>query len=248
MHWPHLTLRATLAAVALTVLAAPIAFAGGWAITTLDELPASLKAGETYSIGYTIRQHGLAPFTTTQSGIEIRDPKTGARQRFAGIAEGAPGHYVAQVRFPEPGEWEWLADQTPFQAQALGAISVVPVAASPPVAPAAPLSVAAPAAVSVAAPAEVNAPAAAQVTTAIAAAPVEPLASGQVSAPALTSRAPAADGVAPAAVSLEQAWPAPLRVGLPIATVLATGLFAWRLLTFIRPRSVARGGAPAAAR
>jgi hypothetical protein len=229
MPWPHLTLRATLAAVALTVLTAPAAFAGGWAITTLDELPASLKAGEIYSIGYTIRQHGVMPFTSAQSGIEIRDPKTATRQRFAGIAEGAPGHYVAQVRFPEPGEWEWLADQTPFQPQALGAITVVAGVASPPVPALAQAD--APAALRVE-PAQVNAPDAAPETTGPAVAPIGPVAPEPVNVPAVS----------------EPAWPTPLRVGLPIATVLAMALFAWRLLVFIRPRHASVSGVSASAR
>jgi hypothetical protein len=127
MHWRHLALSTALASVALAVFVTPVAFAGGWAVTTLDELPTVIRAGQTYPIGYTIRRHGQTPFVGAQSAIEIRSPNGGTTERFAGQPEGAPGHYVAQVRFPEPGDWEWIADQAPFQRQPLGSISVMPV-------------------------------------------------------------------------------------------------------------------------
>src|SRR5438128_12344573 len=52
-----------LACAGLAVVSTPSVFAGGWAITTLDSLPNELRAGETYAIGYVIRQHGQTPFT-----------------------------------------------------------------------------------------------------------------------------------------------------------------------------------------
>jgi hypothetical protein len=114
------------------LLAAPAALAGGWAVTTLDELPATLQAGQTHAVGYTIRQHGQTPLVTSHSGIEIRNAATGARERFAGTADGPQGHYVAQMRFPAAGEREWTADQSPFQPQALGTITIVAAAAPQP--------------------------------------------------------------------------------------------------------------------
>jgi len=167
--------------LALLTVLAPTAFAGGWAVTTLDEVPATLHAGETYAIGYTIRQHGQTPLVTSQSAIEIRNSGSGVTHRFVGQAAGPQGHYVAQVHFPDAGEWEWTADQAPFQRQALGAITVAE-----------------------AAPAN----AAASVATA-----------GER-----------------AAVAMEAGWPAPLRIALPLATALATLVFGWRLLVFVRPR------------
>ena len=136
MHRPHLALLGSLAAFALLLLSAPAAFAGGWAVTTLDELPATLNAGETYAVGYTIRQHGLIPLVTSESAIEIRDARTGAGTRFPGQAHGDRGHYVARVVFPSAGEWQWSADQRPFQAQSLGAITIAAAASPAPIAPA----------------------------------------------------------------------------------------------------------------
>ncbi len=126
MRWRHLILSTTLASLTLAVLGAPVALAGGWAVTTLDTLPNELRAGEMYPIGYTIRQHGQTPLITAESGIEIRAQQGGPVEWFAGTPEGPRGHYVAQVRFAESGEWEWTAVQTPFQPQPLGSISIMP--------------------------------------------------------------------------------------------------------------------------
>jgi hypothetical protein len=216
MHWRHLVLSTVLTSLASVLLAAPVVWAGGWAVTMLDELPAVIRAGETYPIGYTIRQHGQTRFTSARSGIEIRAAKGGTSQRFAGVAEGAPGHYVAQVRFPEPGEWEWFADQTPFAPQPLGTISVLPLGVAP-----------VPTAASVAQPAPVAVPVAAT--------------AGAVSAPQ-----PAVASAAMPSTGSDDPWPAPARLGLPIATALAIALFAWRLVLFVRPTRppVSRSAAP----
>jgi hypothetical protein len=109
--------------IALLVVSAP-AFAGGWAVTTLDSLPATIQAGQTYRIGYMIRQHGVLPFTQATPAIRV---SLGDQQlTFKGIAEGEPGHYVSNVEFPGGGEWTWSVDQAPFAVQQLGALKVAP--------------------------------------------------------------------------------------------------------------------------
>jgi hypothetical protein len=123
-----------LACLALTLFAAPAALAGGWAVTTLDTLPRPLHAGETYTVGYTIRQHGQTPYVGANSAIELRSP-SGELTRFKGVPAGAAGHYVAEVRFDAPGEWQWTVDQSPFAPQALGTIGIESVATEPPVVP-----------------------------------------------------------------------------------------------------------------
>ena len=114
-----------LACLGLALVWAPSVFAGGWAVTTLDPLPTELRAGQTYAIGYVIRQHGQTPFTSAQTAIQIRSSDSEAPLRFRATADGAPGHYVAQVTFPAAGEWQWDVDQTPFAPQALGTIRVL---------------------------------------------------------------------------------------------------------------------------
>ena len=172
-----------LACVCLALLGVPSALAGGWAVTTLDPLPNELRAGQTYAIGYMIRQHGQTPFTSAQTAIEIRSSDNQVPQRFRAVPDGPPGHYVAQVTFPTAGEWQWDVDQTPFAPQALGTITVLAAAS-------------------------------------------EPVADTGISA-------------------MAPAWPAPLRVALPLATALAFAVFAWRLVAYMRwvrsaPRSSLR--------
>jgi mono/diheme cytochrome c family protein len=87
------------------ILAIP-AFAGGWAVITLDELPSNLAAGEPFTIGFTVLQHGKTPMTDLSPIIVANLYKD---EEFKVIAkpEGEPGHYTATLTFPKEGEWSW---------------------------------------------------------------------------------------------------------------------------------------------
>lgn len=122
----------TLAAVLLTLALGAPAIAGGWAATTLDEVPPDMRAGETYQIGYTIRQHGVTPRNVEDMGgtteIRITSPDGAKTLSYAGVREGATGHYIAKITFPYEGAWTWSVTQGPFQPQALGTVKVLPAA------------------------------------------------------------------------------------------------------------------------
>ncbi len=60
--------------VSLIGVSASTASAGGWAVTTLDTLPRQFNAGETYRIGYTVRQHGETPLRGGTTAIELQRP------------------------------------------------------------------------------------------------------------------------------------------------------------------------------
>jgi mono/diheme cytochrome c family protein len=82
------------------------AFAGGWAVITLDELPADVVAEEPLTVGFTVLQHGRTPMnglTPTVTANLDNDTK------FVVDAEpgSKPGHYTATLTFPEEGEWSW---------------------------------------------------------------------------------------------------------------------------------------------
>jgi hypothetical protein len=121
-------LKIALVCIGLAVALVPSVFAGGWAVTTLDALPSEIRAGQSYSIGYVIRQHGQTPYTNAQTAIEIRSSDREPPTRFRARPEGAAGHYVAEVIFPSAGEWRWDVDQTPFEPQRLGTLTVLPAA------------------------------------------------------------------------------------------------------------------------
>lgn len=95
-----------LALVLSLVLAVP-AFAGGWAVITLDELPTDIVAGEPVTIGFMVRQHGRTPMDGLEPTIVANLYK---EQEVTVNAEpdGKPGHYTATITFPKEGEWRWF--------------------------------------------------------------------------------------------------------------------------------------------
>jgi hypothetical protein len=117
-----LLLSVPLAALAAMWLTSA-AVAGGFAVTTLDPLPQAIQAGQTYQIGYMVRQHSVTPLVGGHPAVRIS--RSGEELRFVGVPEGAPGHYVSTVTFPSAGAWTWVVDQNPFpEPQKLGAIDV----------------------------------------------------------------------------------------------------------------------------
>ena len=81
-------------------------FAGGWAVITLDELPTGVVAGEPFTIGFTVLQHGRTPMIdlepTVTAGLSSDEKLVVYAE-----PEGKPGHYAATLTFPKEGEWEW---------------------------------------------------------------------------------------------------------------------------------------------
>ena len=126
----HLLRPLGLALLGLLALVGPV-LAGGWAVTTLDALPEDgFRTGETYRVGYMIRQHGQTPYPGARTEIIIRS-SAGEASRFPGVAEGTVGHYVAEVTFPAAGDWSWEVTQGPFEPQKLGSLRVQAPAVTP---------------------------------------------------------------------------------------------------------------------
>ncbi len=93
------------AILASLLFAIPV-FAGGWAVITLDELPANVVAGEPFTVGFTVLQHGKTPMTDLHPTITANLYKEQELVTDA-EAEGKPGHYIATVTLPKEGEWQW---------------------------------------------------------------------------------------------------------------------------------------------
>jgi cytochrome c2 len=96
----------------LAMIAAAIAsfvpvFAGGWAVITLDELPAQVIAGEPLKIGFTVRQHGNHPMEDLTATISLRNSQTGEAFVVEVVPDAKPGHYSAELNFPDAGNWTW---------------------------------------------------------------------------------------------------------------------------------------------
>lgn len=133
MWWHRLAAGIVGAFVALVAIAGPV-LAGGWAVTTIDALPeGGFVAGQTYRLGYMIRQHGQHPFAGAKTAITLIAPGSRDRHVFPGVPDGPAGHYVAEVTFPFEGAWDWEVSQEPFAVQTLGTIAVAPAAIARPV-------------------------------------------------------------------------------------------------------------------
>ena len=119
-------IRAVLVAVGVTWTAtagwATPARAGGWAVSTLDELPSPV-AGAPVAVGFTIRQHGVTPVALDDVGIEITT-STGTTRFFPATTDDVVGHYTARVTFPSAGTHSWTIRQGWFAPQTLGPITV----------------------------------------------------------------------------------------------------------------------------
>ena len=107
-------LRSSVIALALLLMTALVASAGGWAVITLDELPSQITAGQAWSMGFTVRQHGQ----TLRSDLKpiVRFDRAGAQESFQVTAQrqGAAGHYIAEIQFPSAGQWSWRVDIEQF--------------------------------------------------------------------------------------------------------------------------------------
>ena len=102
---------------------AGIAHAGGWAVVTLDPMTQSPVAGQPLSVGFTILQHGVTPYTTGNAFITVIDA-SGRSERFDANPFGAPGHHTAEVTFRGEGTYRWEVQPDWFAKQAFGEIDV----------------------------------------------------------------------------------------------------------------------------
>lgn len=99
------------------------ATAGGWAVSTLDEIPVPI-AGEPIDVGFTIRQHGVRPIDLTED-VGITITKVGGTAiYFPAAGDGTVGHHVARIEFPSVGQYQWSIRQGGFAEQDLGLIDV----------------------------------------------------------------------------------------------------------------------------
>ena len=102
------------------------------AVSKLDPLPpGGLHAGQMIPVGFTILMDGVEPYKADVAEIVVRNG-TGKVLSYPATAQGAAGHYVANVYFPASGAYTWQVTQgTFFAPYDLGTIVVLgPVAAS----------------------------------------------------------------------------------------------------------------------
>jgi hypothetical protein len=235
-----LTILVAVLALSLAALASPV-LAGGWAVTTFDDLPDQFVSGKEYVLGYTIRQHGQTPINVDKTEI-IAVAKSGRTLSFPGSSQGAVGHYVASVYFPAGGAYTWQVTQGAFGPQDLGTLTILAAAGTPTTDKAA----ADKAAGDKALPAN-KAVAADKAMAADKALAAEKAAAGDKAAAAekaaFADKAAAAEkgtladkGNAPAGTASAPITQGtdPVRSALPFAAAAAAAMFLWRLVTMVR--------------
>ena len=101
-------LRGLAAATLLIALSAGAASAGGWATIQADTgNPPQPNAGEPFTFGFTVLQHGVTPAGWESPTFLGINSATGERIEVKAVAEGADGHFVATVTLPTAGFWTW---------------------------------------------------------------------------------------------------------------------------------------------
>jgi len=105
--------RALAAALLLLGLTLTGASAGGWATITADSTnPPQPNAGERFTFGFTVLQHGVTPAGWVGATFVGINTTTGARVEAKATNQGPDGHFVATVTLPNAGNWTWQVELT----------------------------------------------------------------------------------------------------------------------------------------
>ncbi len=110
---------------ALFALAFP-AWAGGWAVVTLDELPSNAVTGQPLAIGFVVRQHGVTLLPDLEPYIVGWRPDTGESFSLIARPQAEVGHYATTLTFPSAGKWEWSIDAFGGFVQPMPTLNVLP--------------------------------------------------------------------------------------------------------------------------
>ena len=94
--------------LALVLLVAPAAHAGGWATVGLSSTPAGTEPGTPWPVEITVLQHGVTPLEGVEPAVIITSGD--ARETFPATPTGKPGVYRAEVVFPTAGRWSYAVD------------------------------------------------------------------------------------------------------------------------------------------
>lgn len=120
-------LASLVTALALVLgVGSPVA-GGGWALGSLDSIPAA-SAEQTEQVGFMILQHGITPThfadgVDGEVGIQIVRAD-GDVEFFEAVPDEKVGHFVATVTFPAAGDYTWNIQMGWFQPQDLGPLTV----------------------------------------------------------------------------------------------------------------------------
>ncbi|MBX3056109.1 MAG: hypothetical protein KF770_06505 [Anaerolineae bacterium] len=111
------------------------AWAGGWAVLTLENWPEQVVAGEPVTVRYALRQHGSHLISGVEGTVTAVHAETGERLQFTATDTDETGYYETTLLLPTAGEWRWHIDSFGrFEMPPLTATTgtAVPAAASAP--------------------------------------------------------------------------------------------------------------------
>ncbi|MGW3960786.1 hypothetical protein ACWED2_13295 [Amycolatopsis sp. NPDC005003] len=125
------------AVLAALLVSAPGAVAGNWAVTYLDPLPDTFRAGRPYTVGYWVLQHGShVSYGELGETALVFAPAEGDPVVFPGVALREPAHYAAAIALPHDGVWRVSARQGVFADHEIGTLTLPGVlAVTPPPTP-----------------------------------------------------------------------------------------------------------------
>ncbi|MEU6429611.1 hypothetical protein ABZ860_27255 [Microbispora sp. NPDC046973] len=122
--------RLLVALAAMAAILAPAlpahARAGFWAVTELDPLPAKVRPGVSYTVGFWVLQHGTHPYEGPGGlepiGLRLTG-EDGTTLTFDGTPLPEPAHYATSVNVPA-GRWRVQGLQGMFAPYEIGTLTV----------------------------------------------------------------------------------------------------------------------------
>jgi hypothetical protein len=79
---------------------------GGWAVTTVEDVPEYAVSGRPLELKYTVRQHGMTPLGGLAGKVVVRDAAGLVKNFSTTPVLGADGSYRASIIFDRPGTYE----------------------------------------------------------------------------------------------------------------------------------------------
>jgi|SRR5688500_18414184 hypothetical protein len=101
----RLSATAAIVALATSLVLAPPAAAGGAATVSVVGPATAPVAGVPWPLELEVLQHGVTPIDWERVSLVAREPASGLVTAANGRADGKVGRYVAEVVFPEAGDW-----------------------------------------------------------------------------------------------------------------------------------------------
>lgn len=91
-----------LVAPALALVPFGALLVGGWAVTTVEDLPDYAIAGQPVSLTFVVRQHGFRPVDGLRPHVQAR---AGELTTTAAVSAKTGGRYGTTITLPRPGDW-----------------------------------------------------------------------------------------------------------------------------------------------